>query len=228
MFTTIFNFRDLGGTVTSNGNVVRSGRFFRSDSLANLGTSAGDVAAFGALGIRTVIDLQRPSEVAQHGHIDLPGVRYLNIAPAHQPWNPEPYDAEAGPARFLADRYLDMVATGGNGFAAAIRVLADNRAAPTVVHCFAGKDRTGVLVALTLSLLGADDETIADDYAITDGWASTHAPDDLPTHFVVAPRDAMILFLSDLRIRHGSAADYLARSGFTAADADRLRGHLLI
>jgi protein-tyrosine phosphatase len=227
LFTSIVNFRDLGGTLTSGGDVVRSGRFYRSDSLAKLALSEADVATFVALGIRTVVDLQRPSEIAVHGHIDLPGLRYVNIAPDHEPWDPEPYDAVAGPARYLADRYLDMVYTGGPGFAAAVAVLADEDSAPAVVHCYAGKDRTGVLTALTLSLLDVDDEVIADDYAISDVWSSESAPAELPYHFVAAPRDAMVLFLRDFRTRYGSAVDYLSRSGFTGADADRLRRHLL-
>src|SRR5262249_10087630 len=146
-------------------------------------------------GIRTVIDLQRPDEVARHGHVPAgPRRRYLNIAPEHALWEPEPYDRLAGPARYLADRYLDMARDGRAGFVSVLSVLAEADNAPAVVHCFAGKDRTGVLIALTLGLLGVDDDAIADDYGLSNEWSASHAPPEMPEHWVVAPREAMVLF----------------------------------
>ncbi len=222
----MFNFRDLGGTVTRTGKEVRSGRFYRSDSLANLGASAVDSATFVALGIRTVVDLRRAAEVAESGRVDLPGLRYVNIAPRHALWEPEPYDRAAGPARYLADRYLDMARDGRAGFAAVLAVVAEAGNAPVVVHCLAGKDRTGVLVALALSLLDVADDLIADEYAISDAFAA-QAPPHLPAHWVGAPREAMLMFLADFRARHGSAVQYLLDGGLSERDVHRLRAHLL-
>jgi protein tyrosine/serine phosphatase len=216
LFTSIWNFRDLGGTVTRDGNMVRSGRFYRSDSLAWISAHEADLAAFGALGIRTVIDLQRPEEIAVHGHIpDTPDRRYLNIAPDHALWDRATYDEIAGPPRYLADRYLDMARTGRADFAKVLSLLADPETAPVVVHCFAGKDRTGITVALTLGLLGVTDDVIADDYAISNTWPDTHAPPpEMPAYFVVAPRAAMMLFLHDLRAEYGSVEEYANAAGF--------------
>ena len=226
MFTSIFNFRDLGGTVTSTGNVVRPGRLYRSDSLAKL--THADTEKFASLGIRTVIDLQRPDEVAALGRIpDAPGRRYINIAPKHDLWDPEPYDRVAGPPRYLADRYLEMARDGQAGFVRALTLLADAESAPAVVHCFAGKDRTGVLIALTLGLLGVADDAIADDYAISESWSATHAPAEMPRHWVVAPRDAMLLFLSDFRRAHLSIDAYVAAAGCGPDRVANLRAHLL-
>lgn len=204
---------------------MRSGRLYRSDSLAKL--DGADLQTFGTLGIRTVIDLQRPAEVEVHGHIDLPGLRYLNIAPDHEMWVPGPYDEIAGPARYLADRYLDMARDGYTGFVAVLDVIADADNSPTVVHCFAGKDRTGVLMALTLSLLGVNDDDIATDYAISDEWSSTNAPAELPMHWVVAPREAMVLFLQDLNTKYGSAEQYVLDAGLPPSRITALRSHLL-
>jgi hypothetical protein len=72
-----------------------------------------------------------------------------------------------------------------DGIGEALRLIADPAAAPLVFHCIAGKDRTGMISALTLSLLGVDDETIADDYTLSEAaeesawayWAgSSRAP----------------------------------------------------
>ncbi len=199
----ISNFRDVGGVRTVDGDLVRTGVLFRSASLAGL-TEEG-VAHLADLGIRTVIDMRRSEEVSTYGRVpDADGREYVNVPPMHQMWEHRPGDETVGAARFLADRYLELARDGGAQYAAILRLIGDEGRAPLIVHCFAGKDRTGVLVALALALVGVDDAGIASDYALSDGWSRGHAPLDMPEHWIMAPGEAIELFLTDLRAQYGS------------------------
>jgi protein tyrosine/serine phosphatase len=227
MFVSLDNFRDVGGGRSVDGRVVRTGRLFRSDSLSKL--SAADVDAFARLGIRTVIDLRRPQEIATAGRIaEADGLRYVNISPQHRLWTDDTWDPDAGPERFLADRYHDLVREGGPGIGEALREVAAATTAPTVVHCFAGKDRTGVVIALVLCLIGLDDDTIAHDYALSNEWYTRGIQTDLPDHWLLAPVGAMTLFLAELAAEHGSVARFATATGVGAADVAALRANLLL
>jgi protein-tyrosine phosphatase len=235
-FSTVFNFRDLGGHPTSDGRTVQYGRLYRSDSLHRISVEEGRQLA--AMGVRTVLDLRRPNEIERDGRVPVAlGLAYHNIYPVHQEWNPALYDEATGPHRYLADRYLDMVEEGRAGLGEALRLIADPGRAPLVMHCFAGKDRTGVLAALTLSLLGVAEEDIANEYALSEAAQSSlsrrmreegsYAVDDVPMHFVVCPPQAMVLFLAGLRERYGSVRRYTEEAGVTAGHVVALRAHLL-
>ncbi len=224
-FTHIFNFRDLGGLAGPAGRTVRWRRMFRSDSLHAL--CADDRDVFTALGIRTVLDLRRPYEVERDGRVPAwNGFVWRNIHPAHREWGETPYEDGMHLPRYLADRYLDLTEDGAAELAQAIDLIADEQSAPVVVHCLAGKDRTGVVCALTLSLLGVSDEDIAADYALT-GTAFAHQMDPLAPAWYRSPAEAMLLFLSDLRTRHGSVRRYLTGAGLAPDRVDALRAHLL-
>lgn len=236
-FATVFNFRDLGGHRASDGRTVHFGRIFRSDSLHRLSTQDGELLA--GLGVRTVLDLRRPAEIAEAGRVpESLGLAYHNIHPEHRLWDPELYDPVAGPQRYLADRYLDMAEEGLVGLGGALRLIAEPSHAPVVIHCMAGKDRTGVLCALTLSLLGVPDADIATDYALSEAAQLRYAAavqrkeiqDEtvaVPQPFLGCPPQAMLLFLTGLRQRYGSVAGYVAAAGVTEADITGLRDHLL-
>jgi hypothetical protein len=100
----------------------------------------------------------------------------------------------------------------------------------------AGKDRTGVVCAVTLALLGVADADIAEDYALSHAatarmteWmvAADPAHVPLPDTFLAAPAGAMALFLRDLRTAYGSVEEYAFGGGFTPAQLAALRSHLL-
>ncbi|HEX8632457.1 MAG TPA: tyrosine-protein phosphatase [Catenuloplanes sp.] len=234
-FSTTFNFRDIGGYAGMDGRSVRWRRLFRSDSLHRLGEA--DREAFTALGVRTVVDLRRPREVTRDGRVhESHNLDYRHIHPEHQDWDEIHYDERHGVARFLADRYLDLAEQGSAGLAAALAVVADPIAAPVVVHCVAGKDRTGVVCALTLSLLGVSDEDIVEDYALSTAasqrfgaWVRQQYPDLPPMHqpYYDSPAEAMALFLAELRRRHGTVEGYATGAGVTPAQIAALRQHLL-
>jgi protein-tyrosine phosphatase len=236
-FSTVFNFRDLGGLPGAAGRTVQYGRLYRSDSLHRLTEDEGGKLA--ALGIRTVIDLRRPYEIERDGRIpDLPGMAYYNLHPSHREWNPGQYDERAGAHRYLADRYLDMAQEGIDGFGAALRLIADAQRVPLVMHCFAGKDRTGVLAALTLALLGVEEADISADYAASETAQAPlsaqirrdfadHPLTPPPAHFLVCPPQAMRLFLTGIAERYGSVFGYARAAGVNELHIEALRAHML-
>ena len=234
-FSSTYNFRDVGGYPALDGRTVRWRRLFRADSLHRL--EGDDWAAFGALGVRTVVDLRRATEVAQYGRVpEAEGLRYHNLVLEHLDWTEVPYPGGVVHERWLADRYLNFTEDGRAGLAAALSVIADPAAAPVVVHCMAGKDRTGVVCALTLSLLGVSDSDIATDYALTESamavltaYLREHDPEAIEgqDHMFDSPREAMLLFLQDMRRLHGSVEKYARTIGVTADQIAALRESLL-
>lgn len=234
-FPALFNFRDVGGLIGRDGRTVRRGRLYRSDSLHRIDET--DREAFTALGIRTVIDLRRPTEVERDGRVPTyDGLTYRHIHPEHRDWSEQPYVPGTSLARYLADRYADLAQTGTAGLAEAVGLIADSANAPVVVHCVAGKDRTGIVCALTLAVLGVADADIAADYALSteasarfSAWlaATTPAAEEPPPPFLASPAEAMTLFLTELRAGYGSVEGYLRHAGVTDAQLAALPAHLL-
>lgn len=240
-----FNVRDLGGLRTRDGHAVRWGALVRSDLLCRL-TPAG-AAALVDHGVRSIVDLRFKDEVARDWDrypfrpAEGSPVRYVN-APLDAGRDP---DAHANVlAAYLAAKSraelnrldLDWHAT---GIGAAVREIADAPPGGVLVHCHGGKDRTGIVVALVLSVLGVDDGDIADDYAMTtlalepliSEWLDEQAFDDAErerlTGLATPARDAMLDTLAYLRDRYGSAEEYLAAAGVTDEHVERLRARLL-
>jgi protein-tyrosine phosphatase len=234
-FPALFNFRDVGGYRSRDGHTVRHRRLYRSDSLHRIDET--DRAAFTALGIRTVIDLRRPTEVARDGRVPAyDGLTYRHIHPEHQDWAERAYEPGGDLARYLADRYADLARTGTAGLAEAVGLIADSANAPVVVHCVAGKDRTGIVCGLTLAVLGVPDDDIAADYALStaaserfSAWVRATVPDaeEPPPPFLASPAEAMMLFLTELRAGYGSVEGYLHHAGVTEEQLTALRTHLL-
>ena len=226
----VFNFRDIGGYAGHDGRTVRWRQVFRSDSVHRVAPSS-----LPALGIRTVVDLRRPHEVERDGRVvDYPGLDYRHIHPEHAEW--ELAEQAETLERFIADRYRDLAETGSVGIGAALKVISSPAAAPVLVHCVAGKDRTGVVCALTLSLLGVSDDDVAADYALStaaserfSAWLRASLPSTAvpPAPFMASPAQAMHLFLAELRQRHGSIEGYAAHAGLTPDDLATMRSHLL-
>jgi protein-tyrosine phosphatase len=234
-FSSVYNFRDVGGYAGLDGRTVRWRRLFRADSLHRL--KGDDWQTFAALGVRSVIDLRRTFEVEEHGRVpEAEGLRYFNPVLEHIDWKDVPHPDGIRHDRWLADRYLNFLDDGRVGLSTSLSVIADPAAAPVVVHCMAGKDRTGVVCALTLSLLGVSDEDIAGDYALTEVSMATltaylreRNPEAIEgnDHMFDSPRDAMLLFLGDVRTLHGSVEKYVRTIGVDAEQVAAMRDSLL-
>ena len=157
------NFRDLGGYEAGDGSQTRWRTLFRADGLGEL--TGTDLSVLRGFGIRTVIDLRSGSEL-ERGRFD---VEAHPVAFHHFPFIEELPDAQDFDRRpgLLGSQYQEIVHDAGGQILAALEVLASPDALPAVFHCTAGKDRTGVLSAIVLSLLGVDEPTVVADYALS-------------------------------------------------------------
>jgi len=163
----LLNVRDLGGLTTADGRRVRRGRVVRSDNLRGL-TDDGAVTLVRNVAPRLVVDLRTAEECAREGRglASVEHVRYANL-PVQPKAALNPEQVAAGLATNLFDDYVLQIRDNGPQLLAALDLLAAEGSLPAVVHCTAGKDRTGVLVALLLDLLGVEREQIVADYAAT-------------------------------------------------------------
>jgi protein-tyrosine phosphatase len=235
-----FNFRDVGGYAAADGRRVRWGRLYRAGTLHRM--TPADIERTCGLGISTVIDLRRPdeAEAAHAAWLAERGIRHVPL-PVLPTGASEVLDERFGrgisPPRYVG--YLDWA---GPRFAEAIEMLAAPEVYPAVVHCSAGKDRTGTLVALVLDLLGVEHETIVRDYELTNReverqfrWLleSGRLPEDRrgdPEGFrrdLGVPVEAIEHFLGELRREHGSVEAYVRSQGVSGSTIEGLREQLL-
>jgi protein-tyrosine phosphatase len=160
------NFRDLGGYPTLDGRHTAWRRVFRADGLTDL--TPEDLAVLEGIGVSTVIDLRTDVETETRGrfpeHVEHVAYHHL---PLTETLPGEEQAPEWGDPGFVGERYRRMLADGSASVVAAVGLLADARNLPAVFHCSVGKDRTGVLAAVVLGLLGVPDDVIVDDYALS-------------------------------------------------------------
>jgi len=230
------NFRDIGGYRTADGRSVRWRSLFRADNLSHLSEPDRDVVR--TLGIATVIDLRTRGEL----ELERFPVDEIPVHFHHVPLTADlpPFTEFRGGPEVFARHYLDIARQSGDQIARALRIVAQPESQPAVVHCAAGKDRTGVLVAVLLALLGVPDETIAEDYALsaeaTDALLA-RLLDRLPeleeeirsvaTTMSSATPDNILALLDGLRAEHGSVDAYAAAHGAGTDVASALRDGLL-
>jgi protein-tyrosine phosphatase len=173
-----FNLRDLGGYAAGDGSTVRWGTLYRADALHRTPEAAVAVAA--ELGWRTVVDLRTPAE-QDLGRFESLGVTVVHLPVLAETWDDGGLQDDPDPVEYLTGRYLEMLDVGAPALRAAVEVLASTDRLPAVFHCSAGKDRTGVLAALVLSVLGVAGDDIAEDYHLSapamdpwgPGWPNT-------------------------------------------------------
>ncbi len=212
-----FNFRDLGGLPTRAGLTLAAGRLYRSGDPAQLGLSAEDALGC-AIGFRTIIDLRTSIELKQYGTgLRWPSGRHLHC-PLFEVALPHWIDpADDGP-RATATRYLEMLGVGTGTLVRIVRELGGRDAQPAIIHCVAGRDRTGIVIACLLDLLGVADEAIAFDYALSD-----RVIDDGGR----AHSQTVLHFLFLLRQQYGSTLELLTAHGMSEDEHGRLLHNLL-
>jgi protein-tyrosine phosphatase len=258
------NLRDVGGVPTTDGGAVAPGRLLRSDNLQTLSDS--DVDALLALGLTDVVDLRSDYEadaegpgpltktdVVHHHHSffrewregvgeqkDDSGVDVAEERPETVPDQALPWvDLEPSVAldNEVAGVYLSYVVDRPDSVVAGLRDIAGAQGA-ALVHCAAGKDRTGTLVALALLLVGADREAVIADYAASseraqrildrllasDTYAENLRGRPLSSH--LCHPETMRAFLEHVDETYGGVEPMLERLGWTADDTARLRAKL--
>ena len=157
-----YNFRDLGGYAGLDGRRLRRGLLYRSDALHHL--TSGDVARLrDELGLRLIIDVRSAHEVTTERRSPL---ETHPVAYAHLPLFGNQTMREEDAPDDLGDLYYMMMRYAREPIASVVEYIA-SAADPLVFHCAAGKDRTGVISALLLSLLGVSEADVVEDYVST-------------------------------------------------------------
>lgn len=238
-FEGCFNFRDIGGYPTVDGHRVRWGRYFRAGRQDRM--TSQDLAGVRSLGIKTQIDLRRPDEAAEQGPGPLPamGANYHNIAVIPQGGTAQ-LSRLVGDTAISGRRYIGYLEFGPESWLRMFELFEQASSHPIVIHCTAGKDRTGVSTAFLLSVLGVDRALIEADYLLTNRdvvrqvdfiEANVGFPEgvdrELMMHHAGVPEDAMGEFLDGLDARWGGPLEYLRSIGISEASMAAVRREFL-
>jgi protein tyrosine/serine phosphatase len=244
------NVRDLGGLPTTDGRKTAQARLLRADNLQEL--SPPDVAKLVlGIGVTTVVDLRSSNEVKSEGPAPLDAV--AGVRHAHHPVLPElgsntdmiadvlltraNQDKSRYPGDPVCGHYLGYLEDRPDQIVAALRSIAHSEGA-ALVHCAAGKDRTGVVVALALTVAGVRREAVVADYA-----ASAERTEAIVTRLLRSrtyardigskparahrPRpETMAAFLEQMDSRYAGVDRWLTDHDFTDGDLRLLRAKL--
>lgn len=235
----LVNIRDLGGLVARDGRTVLPGQVIRSDNPKAL-TSKGQEELAAQVSPSLVLDLRVPLEVEREGYT----IRSSTTTVVNLPMLPQSGisqdEIDAGAAGSLVEDYRRQIEVNADSIVEALHLIADSGNRPVVLHCTAGKDRTGIVVAVLLSILGVPDEDIVADYHVT---TANMAPileriraaqvfqenglADAPSWIFESEPATMREFLLRLRADYGDAEQWALAKGLSPEDVDRLRDSLL-
>lgn len=253
------NVRDLAGYPGADAQIIGSGRLLRGEVLTEPGSgevqgvwTGDDPAAFRDLGLRTIVDLrsEREARKAPSAWQRVTGAPLVLDLPIAEGGEGSDTDfvrklLSGAMRRFDEDDmtsfYNETLQRCAGTFAAAVDALADAEKLPALVHCSAGKDRTGLLIALILEVLGTPRAMVVEDYALTGVLRPNRiaAYAELFTRTGVDPENARALFeapaasmeqvLTNLDENYGGAAGFLVEAGrLHPGRLERLRASLLI
>ncbi len=236
-----YNARDLGGLPVTDGGQIRPGALIRSDILSRL-TPAGRQALIN-YGVKTVIDLRMPEQIAEEPSAFVadqpkPGEPAYLILPVENPSSP--HFATVDNASSRAENYCLMLEHFQPQFAAIVRAVADAPAGGVLLHCHAGRDRTGVVIVLLLGLVGVPNGEITADYAASEErlWPLYHrmeaeaAGDPVKLAAIqrqkpIALPETMQAVLDHLQASYGGVMKYLLATGLRETELARIQDRLV-
>ncbi len=259
----VVNMRDLGGLPTEGGDTVRHRRLLRSDNLQDL-PRASVTTLLEEYRLTDVIDLRTHVEVAKEGDGPLraTAVHHHHLTlyredadesgiPAAEralPWEKDEAEATVGRERrnehhpshdeFWSDHYLSYLTIRPDSVLRALHAIASSEGA-AIVHCAAGKDRTGTIVGLALKVVDVPDDVVVADFAasaqkvpaILERLRSRPAYAENMRNKTVAQQspttDTMRMLLAALEARYGGVHGWLKEQGWTQSDTDLMRHKLL-
>lgn len=242
-FKSVTNFRDIGGYRTRQGNTVAWRRVFRSGELARIDDE--DYRRLREeIKLATVIDLRSDFEIERQG-IGLPagtGIKYYNVS----------FISDGGNDKAEERRYINFTDMGefyiqitrnkafGASIVKALGIIAGRENHPLVFNCAIGKDRTGILAGILLSILGVEDKDIIEDYSLSGPYIAEllqklnnegKMPEEvkpLPDFFWKASPESMKTLLNALRRDFDSIEGYLESMGSADSLVERLKTALLV
>lgn len=230
----LLNARDLGGLRSASGETTWR-RVVRADNLNKLALVG--VVAMVEYGVRTVIDLRDPRELEKFPN-PLAAAPPLGVVFANVPLiSDAEWEAIKDPGR-TAEGYVLTARLSHTNIANAFAALSDATPGGVVIHCHAGKERTGIVAALLLSLAGVSDETVAADWTASDAYLQPLYEEWLANERDPAIRakrsegfvmhaEHIVDVLTYVRRTHGSIEEYLLAGGVTAEQLVRARRRLL-
>jgi protein tyrosine/serine phosphatase len=223
------NARDVGGLPTADGRTIRAGVLIRSESLQYL--TPDGVEAVRRSGVSRILDLRGDGEVA-NAPTPFTGTPLAVRQPLQDPADPDHGQPTiVAASTWMLDRRPEL-------FAAAVKAIADEPDGAVVVHCHGGKDRTGMVVALALSIAGVPEDEIVADYFLTQErlapWLEEQlaAEPDIALHpemveFRDTRAESLVAILRHLGEKYGGTEAYLRHGGLTTADLAKLRTRLV-
>ncbi|MBO7674173.1 MAG: tyrosine-protein phosphatase [Atopobiaceae bacterium] len=230
------NVRDLGGYPTLNGGRTQYRRFLRADGLSGL--SAWDVRFLQRYGVRAVIDLRDASEVQHMPDVSLGAdVMYANIPLlSYNAADIERFERLIAAQEFSMTHVYEAILENYEGVRACFKFMAEAPEGCILFHCAVGKDRTGILAMLLLSLAGVDKWDIVADYmqswahlmrdeAFREDWLN-EGGNRFREGMTSDPKNVEHA-LDLLEIEHGSVEDYLLECGVPDEDVASVRQRLL-
>ncbi len=243
------NFRDLGGYMTEDGRRVRWGCVYRSGTLTNL--TDGDLDLLTSGEIKLICDLRTDEEVADEPDRVPDGATYRHI-PVRNENAPSRLERLVGMLfkrsqlqQILQDTYTRVtIDENPDVIGDILNAITDKANLPMVIHCAAGKDRTGIVSAILLAVLGVPDETIIADYTLSNHYYENfrEIADRAIGHmnrlgfsadsvypFLVADANTLRVTLNHIRDTYGSIESYLNdKAGVSIEAQGQLRDMLLV
>jgi protein-tyrosine phosphatase len=218
------NFRDLGGYRSRLGGTTRWGRLYRAGSLDRM--TAADIDRYRSLGIAVAIDLRNEDERRRvPDPVDSLHVPIMNrlMQVRERPDFGALVERDHGVA-FMRDMNLGLLEHAGDEIGRVVAIIADRAPDPVMFHCTAGKDRTGLISALLLEVLGVERADVIEDFRLSERYSGrmeeSHgfvrmieygvAPEAAAGAFG-APPEMLAGVLDELDVRYGGAEQYLRR-----------------